>query len=761
MPAISLKQRSDAAILWAGAMMGCAQVIIMRRALALTGGDEVVFALTLSVWLLMVAVGGAFGSWLAKVMQGRGEACLARTFALILLLLSLIAFAAPVVFTLVSAKSGWIPGIAAGGGALFIALIVAILPVGLSGGALFPLGCALQSQWTRNPVSIAYLLEAAGSFFAGTIVTLLFSPHLPTLSLPIFFSAFGLGLSLLILQPRARSWPILTLALVMSMACQPALRRLDFRCASLFRPGQKLLDVLQTPYGLIEVTDRQGQISVYENGLLLTVSDDPAGAEERADLSLAQHLNPQRILWIGGALGAALGEALRQPSIRRLDLIELNQALFNLAGWFDPVTVGARSASPLLLNDPRVRTHLDDGRRFLAKTEPQTYDLICLNLPGPRSARLAKFYTIEGFDLAKRALKSGGVLIFSIESSEDYIGPDLAMLLKTVHATLKAVFPQVEVLPGANAIFMAADSGAHLAINADSISARLAARGITLTYWDRYRLEDRLAPSRVKMLEEALNQPPPGRLNRDRAPISFYLQQIFWSRQVRGGMPEFLKTAARIFPIAAMIIIAAGFVLALSLRLFRAKRGRRLAVGWAVAAVGLSGISLEILALIVYQVHFGSGYREVGLLVGLYMAGLAVGTYLTTRIAMNRQRLFGTIQVIWVLVPLILMALASNLVGYSPAFGQIMFFGYMLLVGVLGGAHFPLAVGYFGSDSSMRAGRLYALDLLAAAAGALTFGLFALPVLGSATSALDLSLLNLPPLLLLMRKTTLTEASES
>ena len=45
------------AIFAGGALLAGMQVLLIRRALALAGGDEVVFALTLSIWLICVSLG--------------------------------------------------------------------------------------------------------------------------------------------------------------------------------------------------------------------------------------------------------------------------------------------------------------------------------------------------------------------------------------------------------------------------------------------------------------------------------------------------------------------------------------------------------------------------------------------------------------------------------------------------------------------------------------------------------------------------------
>ncbi|HEX7344031.1 MAG TPA: hypothetical protein VF398_07190 [bacterium] len=732
------------AVVCAGALLGAAQVVILRRGLALSGGDETVFGLTLAVWLLSVAFGGALGSCLTRGAEKRGGLSGGASLAVGLIILSIAAGAAPMILPMVAQGMGWIPGTVAGGGGLLLPLMASILCVGLSGGALFSLSCSAILASTGNPVNLTYLLEAAGSFTGGLATTLIFLPNFTGSSLLVIFAAIALGISSFLLFNRNLA---ILVTLIMLVAGGWLLLRVpsyEATLSSRLRPGQELLKLLETPYGLLEIYDNAGQITIYENGLLLAVSDDPATAEERAHLALAQHPAPKKILWIGGSLGAAVNEAKRHPSLQQLDIVELNPALFDLAGMLDG---NEKEKSG---EDQRVHEIQSDGRNYLQRCPPTYYDLILLNLPGPRTARLSKFYTVEGFRLARRALAPGGALIFSIESSDDFIGPDLALLLKSLKSTMDEVFSQTAILAGGNAIFIAGDQNSRFALDADSIASRLASRGVEPVYWDQFRLQDRLSPSRTAMLKRALQDAPPARLNRDRRPISFLMQQVLWSKQLSGGWAGIWKSAQSLLPFLSWGLILAVVVAGLLLLLNR-RDGLPMAVGGAVFFVGLTGIALEILALIQYQIHFGSGYREVGLLVGLYMFGLAVGSYLTMGIKRRPFNALLGVQVAWLAAPFLLLTLSNDALGSDSPISRFFFMGYLLMLGVIGGMHFPLAMRFFGGQSPARAGGLYALDLVGAVLGAILFGLFALPVMGLEISTLQLTLLNLPPLLLLFR----------
>jgi spermidine synthase len=713
------------------------QVLLIRRALALAGGDEVVFALTLSVWLICVSLGSALGSKLTGRKDQAGS-----FFAAGLALLSLSGPFGLLILHEISFLSHWLPGTVPGGGSMVVALFAALLPIGLVGGALFPLGCRVLTPSSRDAVASVYLLEAAGAFFAGTAMTLIFAPHISSLNLAVFYALLGLALALTLVKREIPVTAAVIVSLIGGLLLFPLARRADLWQFAKLRLGMELHDVLETPYGLIEITERHGQVTFYENGLLLAISDDPASAEERAHLSLVQHPFPRQVLWIGGSLGGGVEEALRHPSLERLDVIELNPILFDLSGWLNPGGQGNVEAHS------GVMLYRDDGRRFLAGVDPESYDMIVINLPGPRTARLSKFYSVAAFRLCRRALRKDGVLVFSITSSEDYIGEDLAGLLASLAGTLGNVFDDLKVLPGENAIFVAGNPESQTIETAEEINARLLERGINPLYWDEYRIGDRFSESRKRLVSEAIAGASGVRLNRDDAPICFYLQQVLWSQQVRGGLPGLLKMLENMFLPLSLGILIILIVIAVFLRNLSAERRAALGSQWGVMSVGLTGIAMEVLALTVYQVYFGSGYREVGLLVGFYMAGLGVGAALSRRITGGRKRVFRRVQALWAILPggLILLRIFADLP--TVVVGSI-FFMFLFVVGILGGLHFPLAVSYSAPPDARRAGGFYSLDLIGAALGGLFVGLLALPLLGITLTALGLMLLNLPPLILL------------
>ncbi|MCX6639322.1 MAG: hypothetical protein NTW14_02405 [bacterium] len=717
--------------------------MLLRRALALSGGDEVIFALTLAIWLLSTAGGSAIGAILCK-----RNWCTGSLFGILLGLQSLWCGMAIFVLDGACSQIAWTPGVVAGGEGFTLALIVAILPLGLFGGSIFPVACRICKTIDSSNVSYVYLREAVGSFFAATILALFFSHHLNPIIESVILAMIGLAIVAVVIFKRLPVWLPLVLVPSILYLTYPGLQSAYLDQLGKTRSGVKVLDYLETPYGLVEITDLQGQITIYENGLPLASSDDIATIEERADLTLVQHPEPKKVLWISGSLGGGLAEGLKHPSIEQIDVIEINPDL-----W-DPSILDRLPQDATALADLKIKKHSGDARRFLHTIQERTYDIILLNLPGARTARLAKYYTVEAFRRYSEVIKPGGALVFTIPSAEDYIGEDLAELLGSLQLTLRAVFTKVYLLPGQNAIFIAGDQRIQPALTAPEIGVRLKERNLNLIYWDRFRLQDRLSASRIESLQIRIKTVSYRRINRDSNPITFYLQQIFWSQQSPGVFGKILKSAQnRLIP-GSLCLLGLWFVLAAYLRLRKPQKRPLFGSAMAVFSVGFSGLALEILALNAYQMKLGSGYRQIGLLIGCYMFGLAMGAEVSRRIR-SKTAIFPLLQLIWVLVPLGLTGIFSfGMAGLDSQHWLVngIFVFYLLLIGVLGGIHFPLATAYPANYHVSLAGVYYALDLLGAALGALLIGLLILPLIGMKTCILGLALLNLAPMLLLFGK---------
>jgi spermidine synthase len=194
-------------------------------------------------------------------------------------------------------------------------------------------------------------------------------------------------------------------------------------------------------------------------------------------------------------------------------------------------------------------------------------------------------------------------------------------------------------------------------------------------------------------------------------------------------------------------------------------RARR-AAGLAVAAMGFTGLGLEILLLLGFQALYGYVYHELTLLVALFMVGMAAGAYLELRRASDPREAYlrrelgilAGLEIVAAASPFLLYLVLTALGRVSSAGGQqlssqILFPALALAAGCLGGFQFLVAsrVYFAGRREDTRSpGVLYGLDLAGACAGALALSALLIPVYGFLRTAMLMAAINLASMTLVV-----------
>jgi len=612
--------------------------------------------------------------------------------------------------------------------------------VGSAAGGLVA-GLLLVRYW--NSLEIACLL---------TVVNLLAACGLGLAARPLRYAAMGL---------------LVAIAAALGLAGGP--QRLEAISQKRFWRGLQLVATRNSLYGSLAVVATEGSRSVYEDGVVLFNVPDPPAAEEAVHYALLEHPAPRSLLLIGGGLNGSIAQALRHPTLERVDYVELDPAILELARDCFP------SEWLALRADPRVRVHITDGRLFLKTTE-STFDVIIVNLPEPQNAQLNRFFTVEFFREASRKLTPPGLLSFQLRSSENYISADLAEFLRSINQTLRAVFPEVTAIPGDTAHFFAARQAGTLASGADELLARLHARHLATSYVSEYFIPYRMTPDRMADLEAQLRAGPggaPAPVNRDFAPVAYYFDVALWSSQFNQGYRRLFGAMAGV-GFGAMAAAFAAMLAALMVggrlwggpmvgrapgslsplpdrstvsalaagRIVPGSRRLQFAAGFSTAATGFTMIGLEMLLLLAFQAVYGYVYRQLAVVIAAFMAGMAFGSWLALRRGAQGMRVLAVTQLLAAAAPLVLLGLIQAISRASGTLNlvasQIAFPTLALASGMLGGFEFPVA-----SRMVQHPGRLYALDLAGSCLGAVLFSAWLVPVFGFLKTALLAAMVSL------------------
>ncbi|WP_291987809.1 fused MFS/spermidine synthase [Luteitalea sp.] len=145
-------------------------------------------------------------------------------------------------------------------------------------------------------------------------------------------------------------------------------------------------------------------------------------------LPTALHPHPTRALVVGLGAGTTPGAIAAFPGVQ-VDVVELSETVVRAAHYF-------RIPNQGVLTRPNVHLRVDDGRNFLLLSPPKQYDIITADVILPRHAGAANVYSVQYFELVKRALKDDGIVL-------QWNGGDTATEYALILRTFRQVFPDM------------------------------------------------------------------------------------------------------------------------------------------------------------------------------------------------------------------------------------------------------------------------------------------------------------------------------
>ena len=734
-----------------------AQIVLMRELVVVFCGNEVSLGVILATWLLWTAFGGGILGHLRLRLSPR---------MMVAILQLAVGFSFPATIVLVRAARvpyQVTPGELLGPGAMLLTSIVALAAFCALAGWLFAAASRLYAQEYRAAPAAAsgtvYLLEAIGSFVGGllaSIILLRYCSPLQIADLVLLVNVVG-AVCVLIQRGRMRLIMAAGTAAVFAGSLIWIVPRLENSSVARLWRGFHLVSSANSVYGRLDVVETQATRSTYENGLVAFHADDPPAAEEAVHFALLQHPQPKSLLLIGGGLNGSLGQALQHPSLTRIDYVELDPTIISLAERYFP-------DGSVALRSPRVHVHNLDGRLFV-KTTSARFDVIIVNLPEPETAQLNRFYTREFFAEAAGKLNPGGLLSLQLRGSEDYISPDLGDFLGCINNTLRTVFADVAVIPGETVHFSAANRPGMLTVNSETLLTRLRERRIETRYVREYYLPFRLAPDRMRDLERELQSRHATAVNTDLSPTAYYFGVTLWSTHFGAGYRQLFIWLAGVRFIHLLVVLAVPVLaLAAGVRWFArgASRGRATA-GLCVGATGMALMALEVLLLLGFQAIYGYVYYQLAIVIGAFMAGMAVGSWLILRRGVSfahqhrgvNARALAILQAAAAMSPLLLYAVLRTLITITSSAGlllasEILFPAMAIAFGMLGGYQFQVAsrIYFHGVDEAPASlAALYAIDLAGAFVGAILVSAYMVPVFGMLKSACLISAVAVAPVL--------------
>jgi spermidine synthase len=581
------------------------QAALLRELNVAFYGVELIYILAFGIWLIWTALGVWIGS--------KNPAPSPTRIQLLFLAASLLLPADLAFIRAIRLLFSEVPGAYLPFSTQMLALSAALLPAGLPSGLIFQ--WAAQHHISRgNSFASAYALESAGGLAGGLCATLLLRFGLQNLTIVLLCSAFALlaafaGSGMKSRWFRAAAAGSSAIVLLLFWHAGPIDRALTAWT------HQGLLDSRDTPYGRVTITQESGQVAVYENDAL-AFETEGTGPEVFVHLAALLHPRPARVLILGGGVEGTVAEILKHAP-ERVDYVELNPVM--LAKVAPQLPAILRDS----LSAPSVHITIADARRFLRA--PDLFDLILIGMPEPASGQANRYYTSEFFAQCAARLRPGGIVSFRLKSAENrWTAPQTGRAV-SIYRALKAALPEVQVLPGETNVFAA--SRQPLPRDPALLASRMEARALTTRlvsapYLRYLYTNDRYG--QIARILESGSVPP----NSDARPICYQYTLMIWLSKFYPGLAsmdisklEWWRRAYGPFGWAALSLLAALFILC--------RRRPALRRALFVGTAAFTGMVLETLIVLYYQLKSGILYQDIGLLLTGFMAGSALGAWFT------------------------------------------------------------------------------------------------------------------------------------
>ncbi len=349
-------------------------------------------------------------------------------------------------------------------------------------GATYPLANAIVQRslaQVGRRAGALYLMNTLGGVLGSLVAGFLFIPRLGMDAAVLALGAAGLTATVpLILvfrrSPVRRRWYTIPFGLLGgagAMLIAWSLLPRHFIAEKALTQAEHAMNLLTVSEGqnetVIIVEFPDAERGLYTNGYLMTGTHLVAQRYMRAfsHLPLLHQDDPRKALVVCFGVGNTLHAASLHPSIEALEVVDLSRNVLGHAAYFERWNRG-------VLEDPRVKVFVNDGRQHLRMGATEAYDLITLEPPPIAFAGVSALYSAEFYRLAHARLKRGGFVTQWLPAYQ-VPGP---VALSVIRSFLE-VFPNAILLSGYRRhLMLVGMKGGAITLTPEDLKRRLAAR---------------------------------------------------------------------------------------------------------------------------------------------------------------------------------------------------------------------------------------------------------------------------------------------
>lgn len=219
---------------------------------------------------------------------------------------------------------------------------------------------------------------------------------------------------------------------------------------------EKLLFSEKTPYQTVEVyeTDTWGNLLTIDGMVMLSEKDEFVYHEMLTHVGMFSHPNPQKVLVVGGGDGGTAREVMRYSSVKKVDMVEIDEAVVRASKEFLP-GVGD-------WDNPKLNVLFENGIEYVKNIE-DPYDVIIIDGSDPVGPAEGLFED-EFMQACYDGLTEDGVLTAQTESP--WVGDyhksmrQVFTVLDDIYETSKMYLAYIPLYPAGMWSFAFAGKGA-------------------------------------------------------------------------------------------------------------------------------------------------------------------------------------------------------------------------------------------------------------------------------------------------------------
>ena len=691
------------------------QTVLFRELLIEVRGNEIVYAIYLSLWLFMIAVGSFIGKYLLQKDKLKGYI---ETGFLLLSFLMILQFFGIQLFTgLLTVVSGEMFEL----GNIFLLALLILTPGCLVLGALFPLLCSYIKA-APEPVHKGYVLESIGIIFGGVLFALLIFllSHITMLVV--------LGVINLIILFIAQRKKYLIIPLIIFLAAIPFVDTFFQQLyAKKYKP-QELILSRDSKYGRLDVTQSHAQQNYYWNGELFTHTDNELYAQQMVNYVMIQNPDARNILLIGGLLNGFIPEITKYNTIEQVDYLEMDKNIIALA--------------PL---HPDVHYIQDDPIHYL-RSSSNKYDIIFIDVPDPSSLLLNRYYTLQFFELVRDHFSKGSsVLAITLSSGTNFMTPELVQLNASVWKTFSGVFSYSIIIPSIKNIYIGSED---ISITNAVEELQQRAQDYQSIWFNDTSIFEQCNPLRIGQIHNAIDGR--GELNTISNPAAYLSTISVWTNilnvNINSTMQWMQRHVVLLFMISIFVIIGIAFGAS------KLNRVSHSLIDMQIFVISLVNFVMQLVLLNLFQMQYGNVYYMIFLFTSIFMIGLTGGFLLRNKMKLSLYILYG--------INLILAG--SVWLFFENVFPAIIYLICNLIFAFLEGSILARLLAFKYEKENIESGStFYFLDSLGSMVGGLIIGVVLFPILGIRSSIIVLVCLLGVNMILQLKMNKTTETTES